>query len=50
MKKEYAEKFGNIKLVDINDLGGFNKLQQEVWADGGEFDKILKEINASRDN
>ena len=50
VKKEYEGKFGNIKLVDINDLGGFDKLQKEVWADGGEFDKILKEINSARDN
>lgn len=50
VKKEYADKFGNIKLVDISELGGFDKLQKEEWSDGGKFDEILKEINTSRDN
>lgn len=38
--QKYADKFPKIELVTIDDLGGWQKAQQEHFADGGTFDNI----------
>jgi sulfate transport system substrate-binding protein len=42
--KEYADVFDlNINLVTISDFGGWDKAQEEHFADGGIFDQIYEE-------
>ncbi len=38
----YAERFPDIKLVTVQDLGGWAQVQQVHFADGGVFDGLLK--------
>lgn len=38
--QKYADKFTKVELVTIDDFGGWQKAQQEHFADGGTFDKI----------
>jgi sulfate/thiosulfate-binding protein len=37
---KYAQQFPELKLVTIADFGGWTKVQQEHFADGGVFDQI----------
>jgi sulfate transport system substrate-binding protein len=38
----YAERFPPIKLVTVQELGGWKQVQQVHFADGGVFDGLLK--------
>jgi sulfate transport system substrate-binding protein len=38
--KKYAKIFPDVKMVTIADLGGWDKVQAEHFADGGLFDRI----------
>lgn len=38
--KEFASQFPNIKMITIQELGGWRKMQKEHFDDGGLFDKI----------
>jgi sulfate/thiosulfate-binding protein len=38
----YADRFPEIKLVTVQDLGGWTQVQQTHFADGGVFDGLLK--------
>jgi sulfate/thiosulfate-binding protein len=38
----YADRFPEIRLVTVQELGGWTKVQQEHFADGGAFDNLLK--------
>jgi sulfate/thiosulfate-binding protein len=39
---KYADRFPAIKLVTVQDLGGWTQVQQTHFADGGVFDGLLK--------
>ncbi len=39
---KYASQFPNIPMFTIRDLGGWTKVQQTHFADGGVFDRIYK--------
>jgi sulfate/thiosulfate transport system substrate-binding protein len=41
----YADKFPKVKLLNIDDFGGWQKAQTEHFADGGVFDQIYKPGN-----
>ena len=38
----YADRFPEIRLVTVQELGGWTKVQQEHFADGAAFDNLLK--------
>jgi sulfate transport system substrate-binding protein len=38
--KKHAASFPDVKMVTIEDLGGWNKAQEKHFADGGVFDQI----------
>ena len=38
--KKYADRFAKLELLTIEDFGGWQKAQQDHFADGGSFDKI----------
>lgn len=38
--KKYADRFPKLELLTIKDFGGWQKAQQDHFADGGTFDKI----------
>ena len=37
----YAERFPSIRMLTIQDLGGWQAVQREHFADGGVFDGML---------
>ncbi len=39
---KYADRFPALKLVTVQDLGGWGQVQQTHFADGGVFDGLLK--------
>jgi sulfate/thiosulfate transport system substrate-binding protein len=39
---KYASKFPQLELVTINDFGGWDKVHQEHFAEGGHFDQIYQ--------
>lgn len=40
--EKYADRFPKLELVTIQDFGGWQKAQQDHFADGGSFDKIYQ--------
>ncbi len=40
--EKYAARFPKLELVTIQDFGGWQKAQQDHFADGGSFDKIYQ--------
>lgn len=42
---EFSKQFPDLKLVTINDFGGWTNVQKTYFDDGGVFDKIFAQIN-----
>ena len=46
INKEFTQQYPAIaNLFTVEDLGGWDKIQQQFFDDGGEFDKIMTKIN-----
>ncbi|MDX1975869.1 MAG: sulfate ABC transporter substrate-binding protein [Rickettsiales bacterium] len=42
VKAKYADKFPNVRLLNISDFGGWKAAQKQHFDDGGTFDEIYK--------